>query len=132
MGSAIGRQVSQFNKKAQTLQLQYAKATHEAKRQEHKQSIEAVHAQQEILEEAKTTYHQALHTITLAIHPFNLLTLKWQLFSKLSTELSDPLQQFSMLANTYGGNKATKAINTFEQPNSINGPRDSCLVAMGQ
>ena len=115
MGSAIGRQVSQFNKKAQTLQLQYAKATHEAKRQEHKQSIEAVHAQQEILEEAKTTYHQALHTITLAIHPFNLLTLKWQLFSKLSTELSDLLQQFSMLANTYGGNKATKAINTFEQ-----------------
>ena len=56
IGSAIGRQVSQFNKKAQMLQLQYVKATHEAKRQEHKQSIEAVQAQQEILEEAKTSY----------------------------------------------------------------------------
>ena len=41
IGSAIGRQVSQFNKKAQTLQKQYAQAPNEVKRQEFKQSLEA-------------------------------------------------------------------------------------------
>ena len=115
IGSAIGRQVSQFNKKAQGLQQQHSKATHKAKRQELSQSMDVLQVQQQILEEAKTTYHQALHTITLAVHPFNLLTLEWQLFRGLSTGLSIPLQQLSTLANTYGGSKAIKAIDTFEQ-----------------
>ncbi|MDJ0573333.1 MAG: hypothetical protein QNJ53_30450 [Pleurocapsa sp. MO_192.B19] len=115
IGSAIGRQVSQFNKKTQTLQQKYAQATNDAKRQDLQQSIDAFQAQQPILEEDKNTYHQALQTITLAIHPFNLFTLEWQLFGELSTCLSTPLEQLSTLAYSYGGNKATKAIDTFEQ-----------------
>lgn len=115
IGSAIGRQVSQLNKKGQTVHQQYAKATNEAKGQELKQSIEVIQAQQQTLEQNKNTYHQTLHKITLAIHPFNLITLEWQLFSELSTCLNAPLEQLSALANSYGGNKATKAIDTFEQ-----------------
>jgi hypothetical protein len=115
IGSAIGRQISHLNKKVQTLQQQYAKATKETKRQELQQSMEVIEAQQQILDEAKTIYHQALHGITLTIHPFNLLTLEWPMFSALSTRLSAPLQQLSRLADRYGGNKASKAIDTFEQ-----------------
>ena len=115
IGSAIGRQVSQFNKKAQTLQQQYAKVTNEAKRQELKQSIAVVYRQQQTLEEDKSTYHQALHTITKSVHPFNLITLEWQLFNELSTCLSAPLEKLSTLANSYGGDKATQAIETFQQ-----------------
>jgi Sec-independent protein translocase protein TatA len=115
IGSAIGRQVSQLNKKAQTLQEQYAKASNEAKRHELQQSMDALLAQQQGLEEAKTTYHQAIHSITQAIHPFHISNLQWQLFHELSSHLSAPLQQLSTLAHSYGGDKATQAIDTFEQ-----------------
>ena len=115
IGSTIGERVSQFNKKTQTLQQKYAQATNDPKRQDLQQSIDAFQAQQQILEEDKNTYHQALQSITLAIHPFNLFSLEWQLFGELSTCLSTPLEQLSTLAYSYGGNKATKAIDTFEQ-----------------
>ncbi len=115
IGSAIGERVSQFNKKAQTLQKQYAQATNSLKRQELQRAIDAVCEQQQILEEDKNTYHQALQTITLAIHPFNLITRQWQLFDDLSTCLNTSLKQLSTLAETYGGDKATKAIDTFQQ-----------------
>ena len=106
IGSAIGRQVSQFNKKAQTLQKQYAQATNSLKRQELQRAIDVVCEQQQILEEDKNTYHQALQTITLAIHPFNLITRQWQLFDDISTCLNASLKQLSSLAETYGGDKA--------------------------
>ncbi|MDJ0592782.1 MAG: hypothetical protein QNJ72_22795 [Pleurocapsa sp. MO_226.B13] len=112
---AISESASQFNKKAQTLQQQYVKATHAAKCQELKQSLDAIRTQQPTLEEDKTTYHQALQAITLAIHPFNLITQQWQLFDELSTCLSTPLKQLSTLTESYGGDKATKALDTFQQ-----------------
>ncbi len=67
------------------------------------------------MEEDKTTYHQALQAITLAIDPFNLITQQWQLFDELSTCLSTPLKQLSTLTESYGGDKATKALDTFQQ-----------------
>jgi hypothetical protein len=115
IGSAIGRQVSQLNKKAQKVHQQYTKVTNEAQRQQLKQSIEVVQAQQQTLEQDKNTYQDMLHRITLAIHPFNLITLERQLLNELSTCLNAPLEQLSTLANSYGGNKATKAIDTFKQ-----------------
>ncbi len=58
-------------------------------------------------------YNQSLHTITLAVHPFNINTQEWQLSSNLSCCLSAPLTELSTLALTYGTDKATKAIDTF-------------------
>ncbi len=115
IGSAIGRQVSQFNKKAQTLQKQYTQATNSLKCQELQRALDAVWIQQQTLEEDKNTYHQALQAITLAIHPFNLITLQWQLFDELSTGLSVPLKQLFILAESYGGDKAIPALDTFQQ-----------------
>ncbi len=60
IGSALGRQVSQCNKKAQTLQKQYAQATNSLKRQGLEQSLAKIQAQQQILAEDKTIYHHAL------------------------------------------------------------------------
>jgi hypothetical protein len=60
IGRAIGRQVSQFNKKAEKLQQQYAKAKNETQRQELEQSLDGLRAEQQILEEDKNIYHQAL------------------------------------------------------------------------
>lgn len=74
-----------------------------------------IEAQQHTVTNAQTTYHQALHRITKAIHPFSIQTLEWQLFDELSTQLKEPLAQMAALAETYGSQKATKAINTFEQ-----------------
>ncbi len=115
IGSAIGRQVSQLNKKAKTLQQQYAKATNEAKRQKIKESIDSLRGQHQSLEEAKTIYHQARQSITQAIHPFNLSTLEWQLFSEVSKRLRVPLEQLRNLSESYGGQKATKAIDNFQK-----------------
>jgi hypothetical protein len=115
IGSAIGRQVSQFNKKAQKLQQQYAKAKNEVQRQDLEQSLDGLRAQQQTLEEVKNIYHQSLQTISKSVHPFNLITLEWQLLSELSTCLSAPLQKLSTLANSYGADKATKAIDIFQQ-----------------
>ena len=115
IGSAIGRQVSQFNKKAQKLQQQYTKVTNEVKHQELKESIDSVLAQQHSLEEAKSFYHQALPTITQTIRPFKISTLKWQLFSEVSKGLSAPLEKLCNLSESYGGSKATKAIDTFQK-----------------
>ena len=115
MGSAIGRQVSRYQQKAQILQQQELKTTNQSKAEEIKQSLAEVRAQQQILAENKTTYHHALQTITLAIHPFNFLTQQCQLGEELSICLSAPLKQLSILAESYGGDKATQAVNTFER-----------------
>ena len=55
-------------------------------------------------------------TITLAIHPFNFLSQQFQLLEELSICLSAPLKQLSLLAQSYGGDKAAQAVDTFEQP----------------
>ena len=115
IGSAIGRQVSQLNKKAEKLQQQYAKATNESKRQKLKESIDSIRREQHSLEETKTIYHQALQSITQAIHPFNISTLEWQLFSQVSKRLTVPLEQLCNLSESYGGQKATKAIDNFQK-----------------
>ncbi len=54
-------------------------------------------------------------TITLAIHPFNFLTQQCQLGEELSICLRAPLKQLSILAQSYGGDKAAQAIDSFEQ-----------------
>ena len=71
--------------------------------------------QQQSLQESLSTYHQALHAITQAIHPFNLTTGDWQLWQGLSKSLLSPLEQLRSLAICYGTQKAQTAIDTFQQ-----------------
>ncbi|UJB71374.1 FlxA-like family protein (plasmid) [Acaryochloris sp. 'Moss Beach'] len=115
IGSDMGRQISQLNKKATVLQQQLLNVRSEAKQQQLQQSIAEISAQQQSLEQDKTAYHQVLHRLTQVIHPFNIKTLEWQLFDDLSAELKAPLAQMSALAKTYGAQKGSKAIDSFQQ-----------------
>ena len=121
IGSAIGRQLSRCQTKAQKLQQQDLKTTNQSKGEELKQSLAELQAQQQILTEDKTTYHHALQTITLAIHPFNFLTQQCQLGEELSICLSAPLKQLSILAQSYGRDKAAhRAYQQLELIPSLN------------
>ena len=55
-------------------------------------------------------YHQAIKAISLAIHPFHLTTQAWQ-FTPISEQLTVPLAQLRQLEQTYGGAKASQAID---------------------
>ena len=72
IGSAIGRQVSQLSKKAQTLHEQLLKARTDQKREQLQRAINELCAQQRALKQQQTSYHQALHAITQTLHPFKL------------------------------------------------------------
>lgn len=66
------------------------------------------------LEQDQQTYHAALADISQTIHPFTLETAQWQFFAALTTQLETPLSTLSELAHRYGGDRAHKAITTFQ------------------
>jgi hypothetical protein len=113
LGSAIGRSISQLQKQQAKLQLQVEKTTDESQRQAHQLSLDTLDQQQQGLAQAQQTYQRALHTITQAVHPFQIDTLDCQRFSTLSHQLTAPVQVLSALALTYGTDKAKAAIDTF-------------------
>ena len=115
LGSAIGRQYSQLKKQQQKLGEQLAKTTEQVKRTKLERELEQLAVQQQGYESAQSTYHQTLLAITQGIHPFNLTTGNWQLWQELSTNLCSPLKQLRSLAWRYGTNKASSAIDSFEQ-----------------
>lgn len=115
LGSAIGRHGGQLRKKYSQLSEQLAKTTEQLKSVELQEALEQLSVQQQRLEVDRKTYHQTLHAITQAIHPFDLTSGHWQLLQDLSTSLSAPLQQMRSLAMRYGTNKAQSAIDTFER-----------------
>jgi hypothetical protein len=115
IGSAIGRQMSQLKRRQDKLQERYDNRTEQALPEAIQQAMALLSQQWQEVKEVQQQYHDALHAITQAIHPFELSTLQWQMFSGLSANLSLPLEQLSSLAQRYGGDKAQKAIDTFQQ-----------------
>jgi len=113
IGSGIGRQIARLHKKLTTLQASMVTTTVEDKRQILQQSIDIINQELQVVELAQQKYNQALHAITLAVHPFDIDTHQWQLSSTLSSSLNVPLTELSTLALNYGTDKATKAIDTF-------------------
>ena len=106
IGSAIGRQMSQLKRQQDKLQQRYDKTTEPTKLEAIQQAMTLLSQQWQEVKEAHQQYHDALHAITQAIHPFELSTRQWQMFSQLSANLSQPLEQLSSLAQPYGGEKA--------------------------
>lgn len=72
LGSAIGRSISQLQKQQAKLQLQVDKTTDESQRQALQKSLDTLDQQQQGLAQAQQTYQRALHTITQAVHPFQI------------------------------------------------------------
>jgi len=113
LGSAIGRQMSQLQKQRAQVHLQVDKTSDASKRQVLQHTLDTLAQHQQALEQAQQTYQTALHTITLAVHPFQIDSLDYQGFSTLSRRLAAPLEALSALALTYGTDKANAAIDTF-------------------
>ena len=61
------------------------------------QSLAVLSAQQTTLAQDQQHYHEALEALSLAIHPFNLTTQEWQLFSQTTQRLTIPLEQLRHL-----------------------------------
>lgn len=115
IGSALGRQQARFAKQHQTLQAKWETAKTEAKRHLVEQSLKTLSTQQTIVCQAQQHYHEAIRTISLSIHPFDLERHEAQTLSDLETALVNPLDQLRTLAQTYGGTKASQAIETFDK-----------------
>ena len=93
IGSAIGRQSARLAKRIQSLQKKIAATTHPAKRLALEQSLAVLLAQQTTLAQDQQQYHEALEALSLAIHPFNVTTQAWRLYSQTTQQLSAPLAQ---------------------------------------
>lgn len=106
IASAIGRARRQQHSQHQQLP---------AHRSEHGHSQQALSQQQQDLEHSQQIYQQAMEDISATIHPFEIETSQWQLFHPLSVQLKAPLQQLSLLAQQWGGQKANDAILRFER-----------------
>jgi Family of unknown function (DUF6399) len=115
LGSGLGRQLSQLQKHQTKLQQQVDQTTDEAQRQALQQSLDSLNQQQQGLVQAQQTYHPALHTMTQAVHPFQIDTLDCQRLSTLAAQLTAPLQALTALAFTVSSDPATAAIESFRQ-----------------
>ncbi len=81
LGSVIGRQISQLQKQQVKLLHLVAKAPAATPPQALQQALDTLGHQQHDLAQAQQTYQSALHTITQAVHPFQIETLDWHQFS---------------------------------------------------
>lgn len=115
IGSAIGRQSAHVAKQIKTLREKIATTPHPSKQVELEQSLAKLLEAQTVLTQDQQHYHEAMEALSLAIHPFNLTTQEWQLFSPISEQLTIPLKQLRQLGQTYGGAKASQAIDRFEK-----------------
>ncbi len=123
IGSAIGRQSARLAKQTNAVKEKWEATKEATKRRNLEQSLAALSTQKSALSQIQQRYHEAMPkaplprgaSMTLSIHPFNLNTQEPQTFSDIAQALQKPLEQLRHLGQTYGGQKATQAIETFEQ-----------------
>jgi len=113
--SALGRQQSQLNKALAKANERLGKRISAAKRAETQQEIEGLKAQQESLRADKSSYDTAIEEISKTLHPFELESAQAQTAQSIEHQLSTPLATLTTLSASYGGSKASKAIDTFKQ-----------------
>jgi AcrR family transcriptional regulator len=114
IGSALGSQASALKKQHDTLEKQLNKSKDETTQQSLQSLIERNAAAQQRLQQDQQTYHDVLEQISQIVHPFTLESQQWQTEKALATHLAPPLQRLWDLAQSYGSEKAQKAIDTFE------------------
>ena len=123
IGSALGRQLAQLEKQYDRLQQQLSQTTDVIKRQDLSSQLEAITQQQQQVERDQQTYQSAMAGISQTVHPFTLDSSQWQFFDALTTQLATLLTSLAELAPVYGGDRAQKAITTFQTqiPSLANG-----------
>jgi hypothetical protein len=114
IGRALGSQYAALQKQHNKLQKHLSKSSDVTPQQALQSLIESNAVAQERLQQDQQTYHDALEQITQIVHPFTLDTPQWQTGNALLTHLAPPLQNLWDLAQSYGGEQAQKAIDTFE------------------
>ncbi len=116
MGRALGTQYATLKKQHNKLQKELSKHRDVSSPPQSLQSlIERNAVAQQRLQQDQQTYHEALEHISQIIHPFTLDNQQWQTGNALLTHLAPPLQNLWDLAQSYGGEKAQKALDTFEE-----------------
>ncbi|MEO1351905.1 MAG: DUF6399 domain-containing protein [Cyanobacteria bacterium J06635_15] len=115
IGSALGQQCATLQKQHNKLHKQLSKSSDVSPAQSLQSQIESNTAAQQRLQQAQQTYHDALEQISQIVHPFTLDTPQWQTGKALLTHLAPPLQRLWTLAQSYGGQKAQQAMDTFEE-----------------
>ncbi|MEM8643011.1 MAG: DUF6399 domain-containing protein [Cyanobacteria bacterium P01_G01_bin.54] len=115
IGSVLGRQCAALQKQHDKLHKELSKSNDVPPAQSLQLLIESNATAQQRLQQAQQTYHDALEQISQIVHPFTLDTPQWQTGKALLTHLAPPLQSLWTLAQSYGGQKAQNAIDTFEE-----------------
>jgi Family of unknown function (DUF6399) len=114
IGKVLSRRLAQVNRQIHQMEAQLQK--HPSADPPHALSTKmaALSQQQQQLEADQHRYHQALEQITQLIHPFNRQTSAWHSHETLVSLLPPPLALCKQLGQTYGGEAAQAAIETFE------------------
>jgi hypothetical protein len=115
IGSALGRQQARLANQMKTVIAKRDATSREAKRLEWDQSLAELSTQANTLDQDYQGYHQAMATMTVSLHPFQLETQAPQTVSDITSTLQTALTPLRDLGQTYGGQKATQAIQRFEQ-----------------
>jgi hypothetical protein len=114
IGRALATQYATVQKQHNKLHQQLRNHPDETPQPSVLSRIEANGVAQIRIQQDQQTYHNALEQITQIIHPFTLDTPQWQTGNALLTHLAAPLQTLWDLSQSYGGEPAQKAIDTFE------------------
>jgi hypothetical protein len=115
IGRALGHQQACLAKQMKTVTAQREVTTREAKRVELDQALAELSTQSDLLDQDQQRYHQAMTTLTLSLHPFHLHTQAPQTVSDITPTFQTALTPLRDLGQTYGGQKAAQAIDSFEQ-----------------
>ena len=113
--SGLGRHQSKLNKALAKANERLGKRISASKRSETQQEIERLKVQQESLSADKSSYDTAIEDISKTFHPFELGSGEAQTAQSIEQQLSPPLATLTTLSSSYGGTKASNAIETFKQ-----------------
>ena len=114
MGRALGTQYATLQKQHNKLEKTLNQSSDGSTLQSLQSKIESNIIAQQRLQHDQQSYQEAIEQISQLIHPFTLDNQQWQTGNALLTHLAPPLQSLWNLAQSYGGEKAQKAIDTFE------------------
>jgi hypothetical protein len=115
MGSAISRKQAQLQKQQQTLQQKLKATSSAATRIEVETQITALQAQQQTFETEHQEYHQSIHKLSQAIHPFHIETCEPQMGLELSKTLTAPLATLERLSQSHAPNKSQDALERWHK-----------------
>jgi len=116
MGAALGRQLTQTDKKLEQAQQQLAQLESlvgDSKPQQ--KSMEQLQGQYASLESGQQTYHRLLQQLTLSVHPFAVSGSGFKTTIELQLELEQILFKLENLQQTHQLLKTSSVLDKFQQ-----------------